>query len=105
MSKYLCKINYVNDLAKGLLQEGGTSRYDQAQKTFASVGGTLESMYYAFGETDVYAIVDLPNHASAAALLFTARAVGLECNIEVLMAPAELDDAAKKSPIYRPPGA
>ena len=104
MSKYLCKINYVNDLAKGLLQEGGTSRHQEAQRVLASVGGTVESLYYAFGETDVYMIVDVPDHASVTAILFLAKSTGLECTVEVLMSPEVLDEAAKKTPVYRPAG-
>lgn len=104
MSKYLCKINYVGELAKGLLQEGGTARHKEAQRVLASVGGTVESLYYAFGETDVYMIVDVPDHASITAVLFLGKANGLECTVEVLMTPAEIDEAAKKSPVYRPAG-
>jgi uncharacterized protein with GYD domain len=30
----------------------------------AKAGGTMESFYYAFGDADVYVIVDLPDVAS-----------------------------------------
>ena len=104
MSKYMFKVNYVGELAKGLLKEGGTSRRQAIEKTFASLGGTTESLYYAFGDTDIYLIVDLPDNATAASATFLAKGSGLECIAIPLLTPEELDEAAKKSPIYRPPG-
>lgn len=104
MSKYLCKINYVGDLAKGLLQEGGTRRRAEADRAFASVGGTIESMYYAFGEYDIYCIAELPDPESAASLLMIVRASGFDCQIVPLLTVEQMDKAAKKSPVYQPPG-
>ena len=54
MSKYLVRANYVGDGVKGLLTEGGTKRRDAARAAIESGGGTLECMYYAFGDTDVF---------------------------------------------------
>ena len=66
MAKYLVQGNYVGAGVAGLLKEGGSSRREAASKAIESVGGTLESMYYAFGDVDVYAIVEMPDTASAA---------------------------------------
>ena len=68
MSKYLIRANYVGDGIKGLMSEGGSRRRDAAKAAVESVGGTLDCMYYAFGDTDVYAICDLPDQASATAV-------------------------------------
>jgi uncharacterized protein with GYD domain len=105
MPKYLLHVNYVGEGIKGLLKEGGTSRRMAADNLAQSLGGTIESFYYAFGETDVYVIVELPDAASMAALALTLGASGAVTNkTTVLMTPEELDDAVKKSPSYRAPG-
>ena len=70
------------------------------------LGGTLESMYFAFGETDVFIIADLPDAASAAAIsLSVGAAGGARVSTTPLMMAEEVDVAAKKSVRYRAPGA
>jgi uncharacterized protein with GYD domain len=105
MAKYLFQGNYVGEGVKGLLKEGGSSRRAAIEKAAKSMGGTVEAFYYAFGDSDVYVIFDLPDNASAAALSLVANASGtVVTKTTVLMTPEELDDAAKKTPAYRPPG-
>jgi len=105
MPKYLIQANYVGDGVKGLLKEGGTSRRAATEKAIKSLGGTLEAFYYAFGETDAFAIVDVPDNASMAAIALTAGASGaVAVKTTVLMTPEEVDEAVKKVPSYRPPG-
>ena len=105
MPKYLIKANYIGDGIKGLLKEGGSSRRAAVEKLIKSGGGKLETFYYAFGETDLYCIVDMPDNASVASLALTVAASGvINLKTTVLMTPEELDNAAKKTPLYRPPG-
>ena len=106
MPKYLLQGVYTDEAARGLAKEGGTKRREVIEKFCAAVGGTLESpVYYGFGErVDVYAIVDLPDHASAAALTITAAPAGAIIKTTVLMDPSEIDDAVNKLPAYRAPG-
>lgn len=105
MAKYLLQASYVGDGIKGLLKEGGTSRRAAAEKAIKSLGGSLEAFYYAFGDTDVYVIAELPDNASMAALALTVSATGaVTAKTTVLMTPQEVDDAAKKTPAYRAPG-
>jgi uncharacterized protein with GYD domain len=105
MPKYLIHGNYVGEGIKGLLKEGGSSRRAAIEKLAASQGGSLESVYYAFGDTDIYVIVDMPDNASMAALALTAAASGaVTIKTTVLMTPEEVDEASKKTVDYRPPG-
>jgi uncharacterized protein with GYD domain len=105
MPKYLVQVNYVGEGIKGLLKEGGTRRHAAAEKMIKSLGGKMEAMYYAFGETDAFVIADLPDNASMAALGLTLGASGVVTSrTTVLMTPKEVDAAAKKKPDYRPPG-
>ncbi|TMG05894.1 MAG: GYD domain-containing protein [Chloroflexi bacterium] len=72
----------------------------------ASVGGKAESFYFAFGDTDAFVIVDVPDNVTAAAVALTVGASGLvNLKTTVLMTPEEVDQATKKSPAYRAPGA
>ena len=47
---------------------GGTRRREAVVEALNSVGGSLEFFYYAFGETDVLGVFDIPDQSSAAAL-------------------------------------
>ena len=105
MPKYLIQANYVGEGLKGLLKEGGSGRRAAVEKLFGSVGGRIETFYYAFGDTDLFIIADVPDNVSAAALSLTVNAAGAAtARITVLLTAEEIDAAAKKTPTYRPPG-
>ena len=106
MPKYLYRSNYTTEGVQGLLQEGATSRRDAARQAAESVGGTLEAYYYAFGETDVFIIVDLPDDVSAAALKLAVAATGtITGDTVVLLTAEQIDEATKKQTAFRAPGA
>ncbi len=106
MPKYLATGSYTADGAKGLMKEGGTGRRAATEKLVASLGGTLEAYYFAFGTDDFILIADLPGNTAAAAASLTAAATGaINSRIVVLLTPEEVDAATKLSPIYRKPGA
>ncbi|TFB48719.1 GYD domain-containing protein [Cryobacterium tagatosivorans] len=105
MTKYLFEANYVGEGIKGLMREGGTKRRDALVEAVKSVGGSLESFYYAFGETDVLGIIEVPEPAAAAALSLLINSTGsVQVRLKPLMTPEDLDDAARKTPSYRAPG-
>ena len=68
MPKYMIHGSYTEEGLKGLLKEGGSKRQEAAEQAIASLGGTLEAFYYAFGYSDVFAIAELPDNVDAAAL-------------------------------------
>jgi len=105
MAKYLIAANYKVEGVKGILKEGGSGRRQAVDKLLASVGGKVESFYYAFGDTDAYVVVDVPDNITAAAIALTVAASGaVNLKTTVLMTPEEVDQAIKKSPAYRAPG-
>jgi uncharacterized protein with GYD domain len=105
MAKYLFRANYVGKGVEGLLKEGGTSRRETVAKAINAVGGKLESFYYAFGDTDVLGVIDVPDVASAIATSLTINATGVvNLNLTPLILPEEVDAATKKKTSYRPPG-
>ena len=106
MPKYLFQGSYSQQGISGVMKEGGSARADAARALAESVGGTVESYYFAFGGNDFYAIGDLPDHAAAIAVAATAGASGAFSHFEtiVLVTPEEADAAVDRAVSYRPPG-
>jgi uncharacterized protein with GYD domain len=105
MPKYLLQASYVGDGVKGLLKDGGAGRRSAAEKAISSVGGKMESFYFAFGDSDAYVIADLPDNASMSALALSINASGaVTTKTVVLLTPEEVDAALKKTTNYRAPG-
>ena len=105
MPKYLVQASYVGEGITGLLKEGGTSRQKTVETILTGMGGTLESFYYSFGEDDVIGVAEFPDNATAAAFSLTVNASGaIKARTTALMTPEELDEAAKKTFDFRPPG-
>lgn len=105
MPKYLVLASYTTAGARGVLSAGGTSRRDALAKLAEGLGGTLESFYFAFGETDVYVVLDLPDNQSAAAAALAVSAAGVATTeVVVLLTPEDIDVASKRSVDYRAPG-
>ena len=106
MAKYLLHVNYTLDGVKGVLAKGGSARKAAAVAAAKSAGGKVESFYFAFGETDVYVVADMPDNAAAAALALTVSAGGgATVSTTVLLTPDEVDKAAGTNVKYTPPGA
>ena len=106
MPKFLIKASYTQAGAKGLLHEGGSSRKAAVEKMVSALGGKLEAFYFAFGETDVYGICELPDAVTAAAASLAINSSGMVSETIVpLLTPEEIDKACKKSVAYRPPSA
>ena len=106
MAKYLIKASYTTEGTKGLLKEGGTKRMAAVRKVVEDLGGKLEGFYFAFGDADVFSIIELPDAATAAALSLTVHASGaVQTSTTPLLSPEEIDQACRKSVKYKVPGA
>ncbi|CAN5712038.1 hypothetical protein BH24ACT26_BH24ACT26_17830 [soil metagenome] len=105
MPKYLFKVSYTAEGARGVAKEGGSSRRDMVVKLAQNSGGTMESFYFAFGESDAYVVVDMPDNTTAAAVALAVNSTGAATlETVVLVTPEEVDEATKKTVDYRPPG-
>jgi uncharacterized protein with GYD domain len=105
MAKYLVRGNYIGKGFKGLLREGGSNRRSVIEKLAGSLGGKVECIYYAFGEFDIYFIMDMPDNASMAAFSLKISASGLaRVSCVTLLTVDEIDVAVAKTAEYRPPG-
>jgi uncharacterized protein with GYD domain len=106
MTRYLLRVSYTTDGVRGLLKEGGSSRRAMVAGMVGDLGGTLEAFYYALGPDDVYAIAELPDNVTAAAVSLAVTAAGTaRSSVVVLLTAEEVDAATKKTVAYRAPGA
>ena len=130
VAKYLIKGKYTDRGAKGLIHEGGSKRRKAmtstiegqedkleafyyafgdvdskgVSSTVEGLGGKVEAFYYAFGDVDIYMVVELPDVTAAIALSLTINQSGsVTVQTIPLVAPEELDKAAKLSVTYLPP--
>jgi uncharacterized protein with GYD domain len=105
MAKYLFHGNYTVDGIRGVRKEGGTGRKQAVSELAKSAGGSLDAFYFAFGDDDFYAIVDMPDNTRAAAVATAVAAAGaVSLKTVVLLSPEEVDAAAKVNVTYRAPG-
>jgi len=108
MAKYLIEAAYSHEGLKGLVKDGGSGRRAAVEAAAKALGGRVESIYYGFGTSDVYVIVEAPDNVSAAALALAVGVTGALAHYKttVLLTTDEVDQAAKKSAGtgYRAPG-
>lgn len=106
MPKYLIQASHTAEGAKGIARDGGSTRRAHIGDLIKKAGGTMETFYFAFGETDVYVICDMPAVASAAAMSLTVNASGaVQLKTVPLISAEEIDRATKMQVAYRAPGA
>jgi uncharacterized protein with GYD domain len=109
MAKYLIEAAYSQTGLKAVIKDGGTGRRAVVEAAVKALGGHLDMFYYAFGTSDIYAVVDAPDNITAAAFALAVGGTGVAAHLKtiVLLTPDEVDKAAKKSASsgYRPPGA
>ena|SRR5688500_40198 len=105
MAHYLFQGTYSREGAEGLLRDGGTKRRAAVEALMTSLGGRLEAFYYGFGETDLFMIVELPDHvaAAAASLIVVASGAG-SWRTTVLVTAEEMDRVPNSGGSYRAPG-
>jgi uncharacterized protein with GYD domain len=105
MPTYLFQAHYATEGVRGVIQEGGTVRRDAVAKLLEASGGRLECFYFAFGDVDVYAIGELPDEQTAAAI---AMAINADARVSVattlLLTPEQVDTAARAAIDYHGPG-
>src|SRR2546430_17666881 len=106
MGRFMFQASYSADGIKGRPKGGGTGRRTAVETAVKSLGGKLEGFYYAFGETDVYVIVDGIDNATAAAFSMGVGSTGSLSRLKttVLLTPEEIDQAGKKTMSDRAPG-
>ncbi len=105
MPKYLLQGSYTRGGLEGLVEDGGSGRRKAVEGLAKGVGGTVESFYFSFGGDDVFAVMDLPDDETAAALALTiGRSGAVDLRTSVLLTAEQIDAALAQSVDYSPPG-
>ena len=105
MPKYLIQGRYSTEGIQGLVSDSASGRRADVQAAVKAIGGSLEVFYFAFGEDDVVAIVDLPDSIMAAALGLTISASGaVQARTTPLLTVEDVDKALEIKTKYRAPG-
>jgi len=105
MPKFLIQATYNAEGTKGLMKDGGTRRQAVVKKAIEELGGKLEAFYFAFGETDCYVIVDVPDVVSGLAITMAVDSSGeVHLKTTPLITPEEIDAACHKTVHYTAPG-
>jgi uncharacterized protein with GYD domain len=103
--KYMIQASYNAEGTKGLIRDGGVTRREATKGLIESLGGTMESFYYALGEDDAFVIVEMPDHPSLVAAMLAIGSSGLVTGKSTaLFSAEEMDEATKKTANYRGPG-
>jgi len=105
MPKYLMETTYTPEGVRALHNDKASARRDAVVKLLQSVDGKLETFYYAMGDRDVIAIVELPDATTAAAVSLTGSATGLyRVTTTPLLSVEEVDRALARKLTIRAPG-
>jgi len=105
MPKYLLQASYTTEGLKGVLKEGASKRREAVSQLIKNLGGAVEAFYFAFGDDDVYVLTDVPDNVTITAISLAVNASGaVKVKTVVLLTPEEVDQAAKMTVNYRPPG-
>ena len=98
MAKYLIRGSYTLEGIKGLILDGGSVRQKHFEENIFNLGGQVESFYFAFGSDDIYAVLDLPDNVSSAAISLAINAGGgFKGETVVLLTAEEMDLATQQA--------
>jgi uncharacterized protein with GYD domain len=105
MPKYLITANYTAKGFEGVRAMGAKSRVDAVSTMLEALGGHLDSFHFAFGDTDVFAIAEVPDDEAAAAAAIAINSSGaVGVRTTKLMTADQIDDALRRTVDYQPPG-
>ena len=105
MPKYMISANYTAQGMEGVRSAGAKSRIDAVSTMLEAMGGRLESFHFAFGDTDVFAIAEVPDDEAAAAVAIAINSSGaVNIRTTKLLTVEQVDEALRRSVNYQPPG-
>jgi uncharacterized protein with GYD domain len=98
MPLYLSQVAYTPEAWKALVKNP-QNRLEAVRPVVEKLGGKIVSGYFAFGDYDVVAIVEMPDHVAAAALAMAFAAGGACKDVKTtpLMTAAEGIEALKQA--------
>jgi uncharacterized protein with GYD domain len=109
MAKFAIFFSYKPETWDRMMMKPG-DRTAAIRQTVESIGGSLETVYFMFGDRDGFVVLDIPDSISAAACSVAVNSTGAFSHLETrqLIAPEDLssllEKAASVRETYRPPG-
>jgi uncharacterized protein with GYD domain len=105
MPKFLIQASYTAEGLQGLKKDTAVGRKTSIAKAIEALGGRLECLYFALGESDVFGISEMPNHVAAASFALAVGSSGLlSTKTTALLTAEEVDEAFAMKGAYKPPG-
>ena len=105
-NSYLLQVAYTSDAWAGLIAQPH-DRLDAVRPVVEKLGGKISHGWFAFGDYDLVAIIEMPSNVEAAAFSLAASAGGAVRAIKTtpLMSTAQGIEAMKKAAGagYKPP--
>ena len=105
MSKYFIRGSYGAEGLRGTLSEGFGARMANITKMVEAAGGSVESLYFAYGKDDLVGIIDASEEAMIALSLAVNSTGAASITTTPLLTAEQMDAAREQLPDYRPPGA
>ena len=98
MPNYLLQASYTPE-AWARLVANPQDRTEAVRAPIEKLGGRLNTVFFAFGESDVVCILEMPNNVNAAAIAVAFAAGGAVRNVKTtpLMTAGEMLEALKKA--------
>lgn len=94
MSRHLVRCDLDGDYFAEVLDSGFRAREDEARRVIESVGGTLDTAFWAHGEDDLYLVIDIPDDTTLNALLLgTLRSAHFTTSTTTIFTSGEMDEA------------
>jgi len=105
MPQYLTQVSYTQQAWQALVQSP-QDRIEAVRPAIEKLGGRVINAWFAFGDYDVVAILEMPNNVAAAAIAIAFAAGGACKGVKTtpLLSTAEAVEAARKAATsgYRP---
>ena len=105
MPQYLSQVSYTQQAWQALVQNP-QDRIEAVRPAIEKLGGRVINAWFAFGDYDIVAILEMPNNVAAAAIAIAFAAGGACKGVKTtpLLSTAEAIEAAKKAATsgYRP---
>ena len=105
MPQYLTQVSYTQEAWQALVHNP-QDRIEAVRPAIEKLGGKVVNAWFAFGDFDVVAVLEMPNNVAAAAIAIAFAAGGACRNVKTtpLLSTSEAVEAAKKAATsgYRP---
>src|SRR5256885_3404090 len=98
MPQYLTQVSYTQEAWQALVNNP-QDRIEAVRPAIEKLGGRVVNAWFAFGDYDVVAVLEMPNNVAAAAIAIAFAAGGACRSVKTtpLLSTAEAVEAAKKA--------